>query len=544
MKNKLKLLWLIAVIGLVVMACDNGTGGGNGNGGTTTPDPCANGHSFTEWKETTAATCLDAAINTEKCDVCGTLGEETDEGHHAIGHSAGETGGAIEATCEDDGYTGTGNCIRCSIELKGEVIDAFEHHYHDWTEPTCTTDGNNKRECTNDCGTISTRTEGYAALGHNWNSASGAIECDRDRDDCTLTLAQYIQNSAHTGTAADPVPLKVSIDLGAMGTADNGWTQLLAALNTGNKLVALDLSGSTRSSDGAFTTGSASNTAAPGLTGLSQIVSLILPSTTVTSISNYAFRNCMNLTSITIPNSVKSIGDYAFYNTGLTSVTIPNSVTSIGGGAFYSCSNLMNITIPKSVTSIGTGAFYVCSKLTSVTIPDSVMSISQNLFYGCTAMADITIGSGVASIGTWAFRGCTALVNITVDAANPNLASEDGIIYNKNMTILIAFPSANGNIAIPDSVESIADGAFSYNSNLTSVTIPDSVMNIGSLAFSNCSRLASVTVLALTPPTLGLGVFDSNQTNRIIYVPADSIEAYKAATRWSTYASVIQAIEE
>ena len=128
---------------------------------------------------------MDAAINTERCDVCGALGEETDEGHHALGHSAGEASGATEATCEDDGYTGTGTCIYCSTELTGEVIDAFGHHYHDWIEPTCTTAGNSERECTNDCGAISTRTEGYAALGHDWNwarynSSNGHVSCNRD----------------------------------------------------------------------------------------------------------------------------------------------------------------------------------------------------------------------------------------------------------------------------------------------------------------------------------------------------------------------------
>jgi len=152
--------------------------------------PCANGHLFTEWEETSAATCLDAAINTEKCSVCDTLGIVTQAGHHALGHSAGDAGGAIEATCEDDGFTGTGACVRCSIELTGEVIDAFGHQYHDWTEPTCTTTGNSERECINNCGTEDTRDTGYAALGHDWNWAahtSGIRDCQRDN--CTGTVS-------------------------------------------------------------------------------------------------------------------------------------------------------------------------------------------------------------------------------------------------------------------------------------------------------------------------------------------------------------------
>jgi len=122
-------------------------------------------HTFTEWEETTPATCTEAAIDTEKCAVCGVLGTNTKAGHHALGHSAGEASGATEATCTENGYTGTGTCIRCSTPLYGEVIPKWGHDYHDWTAPTCTTPGNNERECINDCGTTDSRTD-YAALGH------------------------------------------------------------------------------------------------------------------------------------------------------------------------------------------------------------------------------------------------------------------------------------------------------------------------------------------------------------------------------------------
>ena len=136
-------------------------------------------HSFTEWQETTPATCLEAAIDTEECGVCGELGTVTDEGHHALGHSAGEASGAIAATCETDGYTGgTGNCIRCAITItSGTVIPKWNHHYHDWTAPTCIMAGNSQRECVNDCGTIDTRSTGYAALGHEGAVAAFAATC-------------------------------------------------------------------------------------------------------------------------------------------------------------------------------------------------------------------------------------------------------------------------------------------------------------------------------------------------------------------------------
>jgi len=112
------------------------------------------------------------------------------------------------------------------------------------------------------------------------------------------------------------------------------------------------------------------------------------------------------ITNLIIPNSVTSIGNYAFDGcSGLTSVTIPNSVTSIGEKAFLGCSGLTSITIPNSVTSIGWSAFSGCSGLTSVTIPNSVTSIGWSAFYGCSGLTSVTIGSGVTSIGGSAFNG-------------------------------------------------------------------------------------------------------------------------------------------
>ena len=136
-----------------------------------------------------------------------------------------------------------------------------------------------------------------------------------------------------------------------------------------------------------------------------EITNLIIPNS-VTSIGDYAFYGCSGLTSVTIPNSVTSIGDYAFYGcSGLTSVTIPNSVTSIGNCAFSGCSGLTSVTIPNSVTSIGNYAFSGCSGLTSVTIPNSVTSIGDSAFYDCSGLTSVTIGSGVTSIGDAAFDG-------------------------------------------------------------------------------------------------------------------------------------------
>jgi hypothetical protein len=113
----------------------------------------------------------------------------------------------------------------------------------------------------------------------------------------------------------------------------------------------------------------------------------------ITSIAcDEAFCDCINLTSVTIPDSVTSIGGSAFsWCSSLTSVTIPDSVTSIGDAAFYGYSSLTSVTIPDSVTSIGRAAFYGCSSLTSITIPDSVTSIGEYAFYDCSSLDEATI---------------------------------------------------------------------------------------------------------------------------------------------------------
>ena len=176
-----------------------------------------------------------------------------------------------------------------------------------------------------------------------------------------------------------------------------------------------------------------------------------------------------NLSTVVIPSTVvnngttytvTSIGFEAFSNSRLTTVEIPSSVTSIGEWAFYGCSSLTAIEIPSSVTSIGEWAFYGCSSLTSVEIPSSVTSIGNSAFEDCNSLTAIEIPNSVTSIGSSAFSGCSGLTAVE----------------------------------IPNSVTSIGESAFYGCSGLTSVEIPNSVTSIGSSAFSRCDRLHSVTI--------------------------------------------------
>ncbi len=252
------------------------------------------------------------------------------------------------------------------------------------------------------------------------------------------------------------------------------------------------------------------------------------------------------LTSITFPNSVTNIGDYAFQNcTGLTAITIPDNVTTIGKSAFSGCTGLTTATIGKNVQDMSSDAFYNCEnlttvvwnakkcggwenggsspfyrwdgdntitsftfgnevdsipnylcldmgKLTSVTIPNNVTAIGAGAFQSCTGLTSLTIGSGVKSIGDYVFLGCTALTSLVVDGGNTTYDSRDNcnaLIETATNTLI----QGCNTTTIPESITAIGAGAFQSCTGLTSATIPHGVTNIGEYAFEGCSGLTSVT---------------------------------------------------
>tara|TARA_B110000858_G_scaffold35115_1_gene39260 strand:- start:3549 stop:4874 length:1326 start_codon:yes stop_codon:yes gene_type:complete len=244
--------------------------------------------------------------------------------------------------------------------------------------------------------------------------------------------------------------------------------------------------------------------------------------------------------SVAFGNSVTTIGDGAFaFCTRLTQVTIPDSVTTIGNTAFSSCTSLTEVTIPNSVTTIELNAFDSCTSLTEVTIPNSVTTIGNNAFISCTSLTEVTIPNSVQTIGDSAFLLCTNLREIIVDTANANYSSADGVLFDKDKTVLIQCPIGNirTQYTIPGSVTDIGDKAFDRCTSLTEVTIPNSVTNIGNFAFDSCTSLTQVTIPG-SVTTIGVRAFSEctslasvklNNTN-ITTIPLGAFDGCPAVT--------------
>ena len=268
----------------------------------------------------------------------------------------------------------------------------------------------------------------------------------------------------------------------------------------------------------------------------------------VTSIGEDAFSECFSLTTVTIPEGVTSIAEYAFYSSSLTGIIIPEGVTGIGSYAFEDCWNLTAITIPASVTSIGEGAFEDClftfdkfvnnstcsddenwgatlyekevdgvfidenaavccrPSVTTAIVPEGVTSIGEKAFQFCFSLETVILPESVTSIGENAFRECWSLTTVN----------------------------------IPEGVTSIEWGAFGYCEALKTISIPENVTSIGEYAFRCCTSLTDIYCHAETVPEIEENTFMETAIENItLHVPANALGAYKAADIWNSFASIV-----
>ena len=321
----------------------------------------------------------------------------------------------------------------------------------------------------------------------------------------------------------------------------------------------------------------------------------------VTHIGVRAFYNCSGLTSVTLPNSITVIEDYAFGScSNITNrINLPDSLSSISNGAFYYCSRISGaINIPNSTTYVGKKAFYHCDNISIVIFPDSSIYVGDSAFFNCsnlsyimsTATTPATLGHNVfeyyatpiyvpcGSVATyraannwsqyrWYIKGFLAITNQTCslgqsltycikcdsatatvighgDSCTGNLIIPDNIIYNGlryDVTSIGygAFRACTGieRVTIPNSVDTIWQHAFSKCRSIRSIIIGNSVEFISSMAFYYCDSLRSITSLNTTPPVLNGTPFSASSYTPV-YVPCNSVSAYRRASGWQRFNNI------
>ena len=214
----------------------------------------------------------------------------------------------------------------------------------------------------------------------------------------------------------------------------------------------------------------------------------------ITSIGDYAFSLCSNLSDVSISDSVKSIGKDSFsYCSALTKIIIPGGVQSVGDYAFSSCRGLADVTITEGCTSIGTSAFSGCTSLEEITVPGSIETIESSVFSGCSSLKDLTVSEGVKTIKLSAFESCSSLKNVN----------------------------------LPGSLEEIGWSAFGNCTSLTDMIIPEGVRKIGFMAFNGCTGLESVSI----PSTL-------TSLNSMVFIDCTNLKVISAAQDSGSFSSI------
>lgn len=255
----------------------------------------------------------------------------------------------------------------------------------------------------------------------------------------------------------------------------------------------------------------------------------------VTSLRDYVFRSCINLSEVTIPDTVTSIGDYAFNNCqSLSTINIPDSVTSIGNFAFSNCDALSTVTLPSSIISISNSLFSSCDSLSSFSIPSSVTTIGSGAFQACTSLGELTIPSSVTTIGKEAFRGAS-ITSLVIPETVTSLGDSvcyglkgNSITFKTETVPASACRTSSVTSVVVENATSVGSYAFRDCSNLSSLVLPATVTSMGQSILSGSNSLSHLTVhsgisrLSLNP------VFSGAAPTTIVYIHIDDLEDYLA----------------
>ena len=570
----MKKFWIVLLSLLLSLACVMGFAActerpGDETGGTVQPgDPDPDKpheHDFGEWTVTIPATCTEEGEEQRTCS----CGETETRPIEATGHTEA-IDAAVAPTCTETGLTEGKHCSVCKkVLVEQEVVPALGHAWDEGkvtTPATCTQEGVMTYTCER-CG--DTRTETIAKLPHTPGESVRENEKPATCEDagsyelviyCSVCKAEISRETE----AISPFGHKVSAswswdDEVHYKTCANDPSERLEVAEhnfVNNKCTVCGFIETLEPTEGLVYKLSSDRTyfIVSGI-GTASASDIVIPADfnglPVRAIGERAFQYA-NISSITIPDSITSIGDMAFYSSrGLTRVyitdiaawcaidfgdnplsdannlylngelvtdlVIPDGVTSIGAYAFRNCDSLTSVTIGDGVTSIGDGAFYGCSGLTSVYITDiaawcaidfgdNPLSYAHNLYLNGELVTDLVIPDGVTSIGAYAFRNCDSLTSVTIGDGVTSIGEHtfSGCSSLKSITIPDGVTSIGNyafygcgsltSITIPDGVTSIGDSAFYGCDSLTSIVIPDGVTFIGNDAFEGCSGLTSITI--------------------------------------------------
>ena len=390
--------------------------------------------------------------------------------------------------------------------------------------------------------------EGLTSQGWNWSLAD-AKEQVRIMNECIIGQ-MYITDTGDTEIDVDfteSVRLSPILNVAVNGIIEVDWGDGTQATITGSSLETMKDSQHTYSAPGVYTIRIKSISGNYTFFATSTNYTILRKNETLAE--NYVYSNCIK--AIRIGVGVPSIGDYGICHCrSLETITIPAGVTSIGQNAFTNCYFLKSLTFPIGLTNISDSALSNCMAMESVSFPLGVSGIEYRIFNGCAKLSQFVFPHDVTGTLYVLFNGCNNLPAVTL----PPAVTEIGNYAFQNCFKIETFsiPSSIegiGNnafygcynlrhITIPPSVKSIGSGTFTYSDSLSSITIPSSVTSIGNNAFASCRGLSQIHFLSTTPPTLGgTSVFKNIASDCKIYVPTASLQSYKTATNWSSYAS-------
>ena len=244
------------------------------------------------------------------------------------------------------------------------------------------------------------------------------------------------------------------------------------------------------------------------------------------------FRGCINLDNIVLGKRISAMGTKVFVNcTGLTTVTVNNGCELIGEACFYGCAKLSGIDLPESVISIGAEAFYGCSAMITAIIGDGVTSIGHNAFQNCSSLATVSLGDGLKTIGYRAFKGCASLTGIVIPDYVTSLTDYYGTSETFNgCTALV-------NVTLGKRINSMGSSVFGNCPNIEYITIKDGCSVVGEKCFNGCDKIKYIHNNCTEIPTTSSNAFSSYTAT--LYVPAESLDAYKVHEVWGQFFAVL-----